>query len=81
MGIFPPIKWEVARCRESYALYYPEPRREIYEVPVKDAYLLLTCLQPLARRENIRIGSTFPETNMEIWVSGEMCGEKGFYRH
>lgn len=49
---------------------------EKYEVPVKDAYLLLTCLQPLAsgKYTNWKYVSG---TNMEIRVSGgSMWGKR-----
>lgn len=54
---------------------------EKHEVPVKDAYLLLTYLQPLASGKIYELEVRFRDGPWRSGYPEGVCGEKGFYRH
>ena len=51
---------------------------EKYEVPVKDAYLLLTCLQPLASGKIYELEVRFRDEYGDLGIRREYVGKKDF---
>ena len=69
--------YQMERVANLMRFITPNPG-EKYEVPVKDAYLLLTCLQPLASGKIYELEVRFRDEYGDLGIRREYVGKKDF---